>query len=412
MNPNDEMRTVSILKVTSTLYDPAYLQGEQTLENLWRPGESKNNARALVGQFLAVAPIYTTRESKYGVAKVNLMEEEGKEVVQYEAGKSTTEGIDAHYKMVDAIHRIIKIDPKKKTVKNAKLAVYTKDGKKVDEWTTGQHIRDLDKADVEKASRGERVVLESAYTQYTSEQLEGMYADLDKAIEKTLPEPSQEEGTTPAEPAQEEGSTPAEPEAGEEEVFTADDYINKAFEYMAVTAEELESHKQAVTEMLATLTEENVEDVRTKVHEYAKTVQEDMNKKLRDEAEDLSGVYLEKNEHSSGGYTLIEIAKNGTMKYIDIDEFGDEANHRVSGLVAGETYVLKELQAPFGYINAPAMEFVADGYTDLKLTMIDQFVLEQSTDVVPVNPLVVAGIAGVLLLAGGAIILVRKKRLA
>lgn len=124
------------------------------------------------------------------------------------------------------------------------------------------------------------------------------------------------------------------------------------------------------------------------------------------------GVYLEKNEHSSGGYTLIEIAKNGTMKYIDIDEFGDEANHRVSGLVAGETYVLKELQAPFGYINAPAMEFVADGYTDLKLTMIDQFVLEQSTDVVPVNPLVVAGIAGVLLLAGGAIILVRKKRLA
>lgn len=324
----------------------------------------------------------------------------------------TPDGIDAHYKMVDTIHRIIKIDPKKKTVKNAKLAVYTKDGKKIDEWTTGQHIRDLDKADVEKASRGERVVLESAYTQYTSEQLEGMYADLDKAIEKTLPEPSQEEGTTPAEPeAGKEGFTPTESEAGEE-VFTADDYINKAFEYMAVTAEELESHKQAVTEMLATLTEENVEDVRTKVHEYAKTVQEDMNKKLRAEAEDLSGVYLEKNEHSSGGYTLIEIAKNGTMKYIDIDEFGDEANHRVSGIVAGETYVLKELQAPFGYINAPAMEFVADGYTDLKLTMIDQFVLERKTDVIPVNPLMVAGVAGVLLLAGGAIILVRKKRLA
>lgn len=43
--------------------------------------------------------------------------------------------------------------------------------------------------------------------------------------------------------------------------------------------------------------------------------------------------------------------------------------------------------------------------------MIDQFVLEQDTDVIPVNPLMVAGVAGVLLLAGGAIIMVRKKKL-
>lgn len=324
----------------------------------------------------------------------------------------TPEGIDAHYKMVDAIHRIIKIDPDKKPVKNARLAVYTKDGKKLDEWTTGQHIRDIKKEDIEKANQGKRVALESAYVQYTDEQLEGMFEDLDKAIEKTLPsEPeatpvAEGTDTTPTEDVTE--ATPSE-----EDVFTAEDYINKAFEYMNLTAEELEAHRNAIVEMFATLTAENVEEVRTKVHEYAQTVQTEVNKKLKDEAKDLSGVYLEKNEHSSGGYTLIVIAKNGTMKYIDIDEFGDEANHRVSGIVAGNTYVLKELQAPFGYINAPAMEFVADGYTDLKLTMIDQFVVERDTDVIPINPLMIGlGIAGVLLISGAVIVVLKKRKLA
>lgn len=321
----------------------------------------------------------------------------------------TADGIDKHYKMVDAVHRIVKIDPEKKPVKNAKLAVYTKDGKKIDEWTTGQHILDITEEQIAKANQGKRVILDSVVAYYTDEQLQGMLEDLDTALEKSVEErESIEQPEQPEETESAESTEATEPAENTEDIFTATDYISKAFEFYSMEAKDMEEHVQEVTAVLSELNDENKEEITTRLHEYAEKVFEEENENLRAKADDLTGTYLEKNDKSSGGYTLLFVEKTGTMRYVDIDQYGDEANHRVSGLVAGNEYYLKELKAPFGYIVAPETYFTADNFTDLKMTVIDQFVLEQDT-AVETEITWIWALAGVIFLSGIGYVIYRKR---
>lgn len=56
--------------------------------------------------------------------------------------------------------------------------------------------------------------------------------------------------------------------------------------------------------------------------------------------------------------------KDGVTTYSNIDLDGNETTHRIEGLVAGETYILRETKTPEGYATFEEQEFVADEAKD------------------------------------------------
>lgn len=70
-------------------------------------------------------------------------------------------------------------------------------------------------------------------------------------------------------------------------------------------------------------------------------------------------------------YTLMTV-KDGKTVYANIDLDGNETSHRIEGLVAGETYILRETKTPDGYATFEEQEFVADEAKDTLLKMTDE----------------------------------------
>lgn len=70
-------------------------------------------------------------------------------------------------------------------------------------------------------------------------------------------------------------------------------------------------------------------------------------------------------------YTLM-IVKDGVTTYSNIDLEGNETSHRIKGLVAGETYILRETKTPDGYATFEEQEFIADENKDTLLKMTDE----------------------------------------
>ena len=64
--------------------------------------------------------------------------------------------------------------------------------------------------------------------------------------------------------------------------------------------------------------------------------------------------------------------KDGVTTYSNIDLDGNETTHRIEGLVAGETYILRETKTPEGYATFEEQEFVADEAKDTLLKMTDE----------------------------------------
>ena len=85
--------------------------------------------------------------------------------------------------------------------------------------------------------------------------------------------------------------------------------------------------------------------------------------------EDSTFIYsVSKNKND---YTLMT-AKDGVTTYSNIDLDGNETTHRIEGLVAGETYILRETKTPEGYATFEEQEFVADEAKDTLLKMTDE----------------------------------------
>lgn len=85
--------------------------------------------------------------------------------------------------------------------------------------------------------------------------------------------------------------------------------------------------------------------------------------------EDSTFIYsVSKNKND---YTLMT-AKDGVTTYSNIDLDGNETTHRIEGLVAGETYILRETKTPDGYAIFEEQEFIADENKDTLLKMTDE----------------------------------------
>lgn len=70
-------------------------------------------------------------------------------------------------------------------------------------------------------------------------------------------------------------------------------------------------------------------------------------------------------------YTLMTV-KDGKTVYANIDLDGNETSHRIEGLVAGETYILRETKTPDGYATFEEQDFIADENKDTLLKMTDE----------------------------------------
>lgn len=79
-------------------------------------------------------------------------------------------------------------------------------------------------------------------------------------------------------------------------------------------------------------------------------------------------------------------------------------------MTEGETYVVKEIKSPAGYMLAPELEFVADSQMDLHLTMLDMVLLERQTGVTTPNYLPYISGATILILFGIAFWPTKKRK--
>ncbi|WP_279160157.1 SpaA isopeptide-forming pilin-related protein [Thomasclavelia cocleata] len=71
---------------------------------------------------------------------------------------------------------------------------------------------------------------------------------------------------------------------------------------------------------------------------------------------------------------LLQVVSTKTKNIVDQWVVDESENHNVEGLIAGETYILKELQAPDGYVLADDIEFIVeDDKQDQEIMMVDEF---------------------------------------
>lgn len=67
-------------------------------------------------------------------------------------------------------------------------------------------------------------------------------------------------------------------------------------------------------------------------------------------------------------YTVMVTDEEGNVSYYNIDTNGDETSHRISGLVFGEKYTIKETYSPDGYFYVKDTEFTANKTNTITLT--------------------------------------------
>lgn len=105
---------------------------------------------------------------------------------------------------------------------------------------------------------------------------------------------------------------------------------------------------------------------------------DDMKSQLSENGK-AEGMYVDKEDSTvtysisknKNDYTLMTV-KDGETVYANIDLDGNETTHRIEGLVAGETYILRETKTPDGYATFEEQEFVADETKDTLLKMTDE----------------------------------------
>ena len=105
---------------------------------------------------------------------------------------------------------------------------------------------------------------------------------------------------------------------------------------------------------------------------------DDMKSQLAENGK-AEGMYVD-DEDSTFIYSVSKIkmifslmtVKDGVTTYSNIDLDGNETTHRIEGLVAGETYILRETKTPEGYATFEEQEFVADEAKDTLLKMTDE----------------------------------------
>lgn len=89
-----------------------------------------------------------------------------------------------------------------------------------------------------------------------------------------------------------------------------------------------------------------------------------------DDEDSMVTFSISKNEYRDD-YTLVKV-KDGVTTYARIDLKGDETNHMIQGLVAGENYILRETKTPEEYVTAKEIEFTAEENEDQELVMQDK----------------------------------------
>ncbi|WP_443656321.1 SpaA isopeptide-forming pilin-related protein [Faecalibacillus faecis] len=106
---------------------------------------------------------------------------------------------------------------------------------------------------------------------------------------------------------------------------------------------------------------------------------DDMKSQLAENGK-AEGMYIVDDEDSTvtysvsknkNDYTLMTV-KDGKTVYANIDLDGNETSHRIEGLVAGETYILRETKTPDGYATFEEQDFIADENKDTLLKMTDE----------------------------------------
>lgn len=340
--------------------------------------------------------------------------------------------INAHYKMVDTLHRLDKVDEKGQRVKGARISVYTKDGKKVDEWVSGQHILNITEENLaEVEETGEAVIKPSkGIPKLTKAQKDEIFENVEKALVLAYPtvktysydiealkkppvkEEPVEEKTEDTGPKKEPTGEVLEPVDAPDMEYTTDSYLSMAFEMLGIDATELDTmilESKALMDKGDFTSKENKDQAREDLKAYINTKLDEYDAKVKESNKDLSAIYLRKGIQDQ--YIAIFVDKNGRRSFYDIDRFGDETTHRISGMTEGETYVVKEIKSPAGYMLAPELEFVADSQMDLHLTMLDMVLLERQTGVTTPNYLPYISGATILILLGIAFWPTKKRKI-
>ena len=88
---------------------------------------------------------------------------------------------------------------------------------------------------------------------------------------------------------------------------------------------------------------------------------------------------LDVNDNSVKGATL-QVVSTKTKNIVD-QWITDGTDHHVEGLIVGETYIIREIKTPEGFVTANEIQFTVKEDEDMKISMIDKKVIFTKTDV-------------------------------
>lgn len=235
----------------------------------------------------------------------------------------TDNGVDQKVTMVDDVIDVEKLDEEGNQLDGAKFSVVDKDGNEVDTWTSGEHIVDITNEQKDELETGKTV-------EFTKDGK--IYKVV--AIEETSKDKSED---------------------GDKQVVSGvEDKTEEACKVDTTSTDDVDT--QDLDDGVATKpTEDQPVDTDYSVDDPAEKA---------DEGDELDPDFSVK----SYKYTVMVTDEEGNVSYYNIDTNGDETSHRISGLVFGEKYTIKETYSPDGYFYVKDTEFTANKTNTITLT--------------------------------------------
>ena len=243
------------------------------------------------------------------------------------------DGLDQSFNLVDTIERASKLDADGNYVTGATMQAIDSEGNVVDTWKTGQHIVDIsdeNKAAIEALANGESAV----WTLEDGTKVEVVAIVTSNEATKT------DDEVDPDFSADEEPATKIDETEDIDSEFSVDE-TDETVDYddEIMPLDDLSEDKAVVdgTDEDEEVTDDSISEIRT--------------------------------------YAVILTDADGVVSTYDIDTNGNETSHRIQNLVEGETYTIKEVEAPKGYYFAQEQTLVAgEDESDHERNFVDRSV--------------------------------------
>lgn len=267
-----------------------------------------------------------------------------------------TKGTDIEKTMTSHVQVIRHQNEEGKDIDGSLMQAVDKDGTVVDEWTTGQHLIDIDEGQRKLLTETGRLTLEQGEvrTSIAQDVREKAIDNLDKGVESSFMT------LYPAKTFD----------------YAPETYFGMALENLGLTQDEKTRAIYDITKGIRTaksdLASVDVEKVKEEIRPYLNNLIDSRTKELSDIA---TAEVVRNGDTDEFALTLTDT--QGKTKFATVDVYGNERGHRVSGMKESEDYTIKSVETAGEYASVADMTTDTRNETDQIVTIMAERKLKE-----------------------------------